>query len=171
MSNRRTKYGHFKPIKEFYTERIIKYYFLIELICKRAMIHNILFWQFHTVIFWHLINLSDISSPSIRTIITHTRWSFPYHFSHQYLEAYCAVSPFNGILIYDFIRRTRIYSICSDVSFEWQKKKEGGGGRKKRKRNWWEVFPTGKFFRHCSCGNWRYRDAVANFVLPRSADG
>jgi len=92
---------------------------------------------------------------------------FLYHFSYRYLEAYCAVFPSNSILIYDFIRRAWIYSVCPDVSFKWQKR-----GKKKRnwKWNWWEVFPTGKFFRSCSCGNWRYRDAVANFVLPHLAD-
>lgn len=47
-----------------------------------------------------------------------------------YLEAYCTVFPFNSILIYDFIRRAGIYSVCPDVSSEWQKR-----GKKEKREN------------------------------------
>jgi len=55
----------------------------------------------------------------------------------------------------EFIRLTRIHYIFWTID-------------KKKMWRWnrWDVFSTEKFFRHCSCGNWRCRDAGANFILP-----
>lgn len=72
------------------------------------MIRNVLYWQIRTVIFRHLINFFDISSPSTGTIITQSVKIFISFFVSIYLEVYCAVFPFNNILICDFIRQTKI---------------------------------------------------------------
>jgi len=98
-----------------------------------------------------------------------SRRCFLYHFPYRYTWKLITLSflsiVFSSTILFgerEFTRSARTYlSNC---------KKEDKKKRETWKWNWWEVFPTGKFFRHCSCGNWRYRDAVANFVLPHLAD-
>lgn len=97
----------------------------MRLISKRTRDSRCYFLARHAyaVIFRHLINILDVSSLFAETIITRpAKLSISFSAS-IYLLAYCAVFPFNGILIYDFIRRAGIYSICPDVSSEWQKKR------------------------------------------------
>lgn len=128
------------------------------------MTRDALSWQIiRKVISRRLINFFDVSSPSTRTIIMQSVKLFISFSVSIYLEAYCAVFPFNDILIYGFIWQ-------AGIGAAWMYLPNGEKREEKRetwKRNWWEVLSTGKFFRHCSGGNWRYRDAVDNFGLRR----